>query len=97
MFTASEVSADLLLGRMGRAMIGAMGGAGDTARKSSWPEVVGWNFLAAGLKIKKDRPDIIRFEFHDVGNTVPPGHDDDRVRLFLTPGTNFIGITPFVG
>jgi hypothetical protein len=58
---------------------------------------VGWNFVAAGFKIKKDRPDIVRFEFHNVGDAVPPGHDDDRVRIFLTAGTNFVAITPCVG
>uniref|UniRef100_M8C1P6 Uncharacterized protein n=1 Tax=Aegilops tauschii TaxID=37682 RepID=M8C1P6_AEGTA len=73
------------------------GGAADQLKKTSWPEVVGWEPLVAGLKIHGDRPDIVRFEFHHLGDAVPPGHDDDRVRLFLAPGPETVAATPFIG
>jgi hypothetical protein len=75
--------------------MGAMGV--DDRRKHSWPEVVGWNVLVAGAKIERDRPDIHRLELHHVGDTLLPGHDSHRVRLFLKPGTAIIAKTPVVG
>ena len=69
----------------------------DVRLKSSWPEVVGWNALAAGIKIHADRPDIVCFELHYVGDHVPRNHDVQRVRIFLTPGTYTIALTPVAG
>jgi hypothetical protein len=80
---------------MGRAMAGVGRGAGDDL-KSSWPEVVGWDVIPAGIKIYTERPDI-SFEFHTVGDNVAPGHYDHRVRLFVTAGTTTIARTPVVG
>ncbi|KAM3055564.1 hypothetical protein ACUV84_013109 [Puccinellia chinampoensis] len=79
---------------MGRAMIEA---TSDATRKSSWPELVGWHSLTSALRIKRDRPDIIRFELHLIGAHVQRGHDEHRVRLFLEPGTGIIAKTPVFG
>ncbi|KAM0912777.1 hypothetical protein ACQ4PT_012588 [Festuca glaucescens] len=65
--------------------------------KLSWPEVVGWTLLQAMGKIHTDRPDVA-FELHYVGENVPPGFHDKRVRLFLNrdpQGT--VALTPVVG
>jgi hypothetical protein len=80
---------------MGRAMAGVGRGAGDDL-KSSWPEVVGWDVIPAGIRIYTERPDI-SFEFHTVSDNVAPGHDDHRVRLFVTASTTTIARTPVVG
>ncbi|KQJ98222.1 hypothetical protein BRADI_3g35570v3 [Brachypodium distachyon] len=78
---------------MGRGMA-AMGG---DDQKTSWPEVVGWDVIAAGEKVVADRPDV-HLEVHRVGYTAPPGYDDERVRLIIVadPGTT-IAQTPVVG
>ncbi|KQJ98223.1 hypothetical protein BRADI_3g35580v3 [Brachypodium distachyon] len=80
---------------MGRG-VAAMGGDDDD-QKTSWPEVVGWNVIAAGKKVVADRLDV-HLEVHLVGDNAPPGYDGERVRLIIIadPGTT-IAQTPVIG
>uniref|UniRef100_A0A0D9VBL1 Uncharacterized protein n=1 Tax=Leersia perrieri TaxID=77586 RepID=A0A0D9VBL1_9ORYZ len=65
--------------------------------KTEWPEVVGWAGFLAAIKIHDDRPDV-HFEAHDVGESVPPGFDGHRVRLFLNNDVSrTVAQTPVVG
>uniref|UniRef100_J3L964 Uncharacterized protein n=1 Tax=Oryza brachyantha TaxID=4533 RepID=J3L964_ORYBR len=71
--------------------------AGDDEVKTEWPEVVGWAALLAAIKISGDRPDV-HIEAHDVGESVPPGFDGERVRLFLNNDVSrTVAQTPVVG
>ncbi|TVU33586.1 hypothetical protein EJB05_25411, partial [Eragrostis curvula] len=66
--------------------------------KTSWPELVGSPGEYAHDMIKKDRPDIVEIPVLLVGTQVPPGYDDQRVRLFVHPDFNHkVALTPVVG
>nr|CAB3448681.1 unnamed protein product [Digitaria exilis] len=71
-----------------------IGGGGDHRQKTSWPEVVGMGFLWAAMKIRIDRSDV-DVEVHKVGDSVEPGYNNKRVRMFIYNGV--VAQTPVIG
>lgn len=63
--------------------------------KTSWPEVVGWHELPAGIRIANDRRGAIVL-FYNVGEIRLPGYDPKRVIVFVD-ATLHVTETPYLG
>jgi len=64
--------------------------------KTSWPEVVGWQELPAGIRIGYDRPEVT-VEFFNVGETPPPGFDPKPVVVFVDIIILYVAEIPVLG
>ncbi|KQJ93037.1 hypothetical protein BRADI_3g02390v3 [Brachypodium distachyon] len=65
--------------------------------RTSWPDLVGYPDVNAGLIIAYDRPDLRHVEFYDVGLNGPVGSDLTRAVVFRDPGTRIVVYPPYVG
>ncbi|GJN18865.1 hypothetical protein PR202_gb06074 [Eleusine coracana subsp. coracana] len=63
--------------------------------KTSWPEVVGWDELPAGIWIANDRREVT-VQFLNLGETRPPGYNPRRVIVFVD-ATLHVALTPLLG
>ncbi|KAF8677188.1 hypothetical protein HU200_046662 [Digitaria exilis] len=66
-------------------------------QKTSWPEVLGWPVYPAMQRIRQDRPELW-IEVHRAGESVPPGVNNRRVRVFVNlDAGHTVAQTPVVG
>ncbi|KAM3295821.1 hypothetical protein ACQJBY_038247 [Aegilops geniculata] len=63
--------------------------------KTLWLELVGYNAIAAGILIFRDRPDV-HVEYFTVGGAPPSPREPKRVIVF-TDGQITVVFPPFVG